>query len=76
MKTLTISIEEHTLSKAHQIAEARYTSVNALVVEFLEQLVTHKSRKEEPREALLQFCENPSAINGARNWSREEIYDS
>ena len=44
MKNLTLRIEEGLLNKARQVASEQSTSVNALVREFLNDLVRQKSR--------------------------------
>lgn len=75
MKNLTLRIEEDILAKARQIASEQTTSVNALIREYLNDLVRQKSRQEIARKELSALCRNSTAVIGSRTWTRDELHD-
>jgi len=75
MKNLTLRIEEDILAKARQIASEHTTSVNALIREYLNDLVRQKSRQEVARKELSALCRESTAKIGNRTWSRDELHD-
>lgn len=74
MKNLTLRIEEDVLAKARQIASEQTTSVNALIREYLSDLVRQKSRQEIARKELSQLCRESKAMIGNRIWTRDELH--
>ncbi len=75
MKNLTLRIEEDILTKARQIASEHTTSVNALIREYLNDLVRQKSRQEVARKELSALCRESTAMIGKRTWTRDELHD-
>ncbi len=75
MKNLTLRIEEDILVKARQIASERTTSVNALVREYLSDLVRQQSRQEIARKELSALCRESTAVIGDRTWTRDDLHD-
>lgn len=61
--------------KARQVASEQATSVNALVREYLNDLVRQKSRKEKARKELTALCRESTAKVGERSWTRDELHD-
>lgn len=74
MKNLTLRIEEPTLRKARKIAAERSTSVNALIREYLDELIQREDRQTQARAELLELCQASKAKIGNKNWSREDLY--
>ncbi len=75
MKNLTLRIEEDILVKARQIAAEGATSVNALVREYLSDLVRQQSRQEIARKELSLLCRESTAMIGDRTWTRDDLHD-
>ncbi len=75
MKNLTLRVEEDILVKARQIAAERATSVNALVREYLSDLVRQQSRQEIARRELSLLCRESTAMIGHRTWTRDDLHD-
>ena len=75
MKNLTLRIEEDILAKARQIASEHTTSVNALIREYLNDLVRQKSRQEVARKELSALCRESTAMIGNRTWTRDDLHD-
>jgi len=75
MKNLTLRIDEDILAKARQIASEHTTSVNALIREYLSDLVRQKSRQEIARKELSELCRESTAMIGNRTWTRDELHD-
>lgn len=75
MKNITLRIDEEMLDDAREIAASRATSVNALVRDYLQGLVSDQRRREEARREILDLCTQSTAELGERKWSREDIYD-
>ena len=75
MKNLTLRVEEDILVKARQIAAERATSVNALVREYLSDLVWQQSRQEIARRELSLLCRESTAMIGHRTWTRDDLHD-
>lgn len=75
MTNLTLRVEEKTLAKARQLAAERSTSVNALIREYLKDLVTLDSRKNAARSELIALCKSSRAQIGKATWTRESLYD-
>lgn len=74
MKNLTLRIEEPTLNKARKIAAERSTSVNALIREYLNELIQREDRQAQARAELLELCQTSKAKIGNKNWAREDLY--
>lgn len=75
MKNITLRVEEDVLAKARQIASERTTSVNALIREYLKDLVRQGSRQEIARKELAALCRESTAVIGQRTWTRDDLHD-
>ena len=75
MKNLTLRVEEETLAKARGLAAERSTSVNALIREYLKDLVKQDSRKIAARRELIALCRDSKAQIGKATWTRESLHD-
>ncbi|MBC2593794.1 CopG family transcriptional regulator [Ruficoccus amylovorans] len=75
MKNLTLRIEEPKLNRARKIAAERSTSVNALIRDYLDDLIAREDRQVQARVELLELCQTSKARVGNKNWSRGDLYD-
>ncbi len=75
MKNLTLRIDEAILAKARIITAQRATSVNALIREYLSDLVRQQSRQEIARKELSALCRESTAMMGHRTWTRDDLHD-
>ena len=75
MKNLTLRVEEDTLIKAREIAAERSTSVNALIREYLSDLIRQQTRREIARKELSLLCRQSTAMMGERTWTRDDLHD-
>ena len=75
MKNLTLRVEEDTLIKAREIAAERATSVNALIREYLSDLIRQQTRREIARKELSLLCRQSTAMMGERTWTRDDLHD-
>ena len=76
MKNITLSVEEELLREARKYAAERETTVNALVREYLSQLVAQERDGAKVREELARLSDESEARLGPDwKWSREDTYD-
>jgi hypothetical protein len=75
MRNITLAIDEEVLRRARIYAAERDTTVNALVREYLKDLVAQDDRAAEARRRLVKMSEESEARMGSWKWSREEIYE-
>lgn len=75
MKNLTLRIDDSVLGKARQIASERSTSVNALVRNYLDELVKTQGRQVSARKNFIRLCGLSKAEAGSKIWTREDLYD-
>ena len=75
MKNLTLRVDDSILVKARQIASEHSTSVNALVRDYLDELVKTQGRQVSARKNLTRLCRLSKAEAGSKNWTREDLYD-
>lgn len=71
---LTLSVDEHTLQKARQRADAMGKSVNQLVREYLEQLAGKADREALLRE-FREMSKRPSGDSKGWKFNREELHE-
>jgi hypothetical protein len=73
---LTLTIDAELLKRARMRALEEDTSVNALVREYLEDLVG-QGKAPEPMKAFLELARRSQAGSGptGRTWTREELYE-
>ncbi len=70
---LTLAIEDDLLKAARNIAAERDTTVNQLVREYLEQLVS--DRRKIAREKLRELMSTGGFQIGPITWTREELHE-
>ncbi|MFV0526112.1 MAG: DUF6364 family protein [Acidimicrobiales bacterium] len=75
MANLTLSIDDDMLRRARERAAANGTSVNQLVREYLERLVTPSD--SAARSRILALADGASSSSGprGRSWDRESLHD-
>jgi len=76
MANLTLALDDRLLRKARQIAAARDTTVNALVRDYLRELVERSSYDAEKliRELDVIYART-SVRKGRRTWTREDLHE-
>lgn len=70
---LTLAIDEQLLKAARRLAAEQDKTVNQMVREYLEQLVS--DRRKIAREKLLEFMDNSTATFDTTKWKREDLYE-
>ena len=75
MKNVTLALDEATLREARRIAADRSTSLNAMVREYLDQLVERESRAARARETIVELCLKSTAERGTGRWTRDELHE-
>jgi len=74
MANLTLSLDEHLLQKARELALRENTSVNALVRDYLTRYVDARSRRLQALDALDAVAERTESAS-ERDWSRESLHE-
>lgn len=74
-RNLTLTIDEGVLREARKIALDRNTSVNQIVREFLEQLVSEKDTRKEAARKIEEFWRTHSIEVGPITWTRDDLHD-
>ncbi len=75
MKNVTLAIDESLLREARRIAADRSTTLNAMIREFLQELVERESKAALARERIVDLCRNARAEVGPRTWTRDDLHD-
>jgi hypothetical protein len=76
MKNITLAIDEKVLRQVRRYTAEHDTTVNALVREFLGNLVGQEERAAEARKRLVKMSEESEGRLGPNwKWNREEIYE-
>ncbi len=76
MKNITLAIDEEVLRGVRRYAAEHDTTVNALVRDYLADLVRGEERAAEARRRLVKMSEESKARLGPDwKWNREEIYE-
>ena len=70
---LTLAIDDDLLQAARKIAVERDTTVNELVRNYLEEVVSNQRRIA--REKLLELMDSGDFQVGDITWKREDLYD-
>jgi hypothetical protein len=70
---LTLAIGDDLLKAARQLATNQDTTVNELVRQYLEQLVS--DRRKIAREKLLELMNTGGFQVGPIKWTRDELYE-
>ena len=74
-QNLTLVVEEDLLLAARKVALEQRTSVNQLVRDYLAALVEEPGRRRIARSRLQAASAKGLIEIGARNWTRDELYD-
>ena len=75
MKNITLSVDEKVLNQARALASKRGTSLNALVREYLAQVVREEELLAEAKRGLKALMDNSTArLSPDYRWNREDIY--
>lgn len=72
---LTLTVEEDLLREARAVAAQRRTSVNAMVREFLANVVKEDSRRLVALERIRPLLEHPAVHLGGARVSRDELHE-
>jgi hypothetical protein len=72
---ITLVVEEELLREARAVAARRRTSVNQMVREFLEDLVSRESRRLEALERIRPLLDHPPVHLGLPRPGREELHE-
>lgn len=77
MANLTLSIDDDLLRRARIRALEGNTSVNALVRNYLEELVDRRDRERQAMDSFLRAARRSKSSSGqdGRTWTREALYD-
>jgi hypothetical protein len=75
MKNITLAIDEELLREARRIASERNTSVNALVRDYLSELVARKARTKDLLKRLRKLSKEGGMVVGPITWSRDDIHE-
>ena len=76
MANLTLALDDELLRQARRIAVSRDTTVNALVRDYLKELVERNSYDAEKLVAELEaLYARTSTLPGKRNWTRDELHE-
>lgn len=70
---ITLSIPEHTLGRARQLAQERGTTLDQMIRDYLEALTVH-----DPSQAMAELerlWKEETGDSGGWIWDREEAYD-
>ena len=73
-KNLTLAIDEDLLDRARVLAAMKRTSVNAMIREYLERLVSEEREADEVTQELLKLSREGSWEMGDWHPSRDETY--
>lgn len=71
---VTISIEDHLLRRAREVARRRQQSLNALIRSYLESLAGERDGADVARE-LLQLMNESPGHSGGKRFRREDAYE-
>ena len=74
-KNITLTVDEEVLEKVREYAAQRRTSVNALVRQYLSQIVAKERAADDAREALLALARRKTGNMGSQKWDRGALYD-
>lgn len=80
MTNLTLSIDEELLKRARIRALEQDTSVNALVRDYLRDLVARDTRQSGAQSGMTEFLALTRSIHassgpGGRTWTRDDLYE-
>ena len=70
-----MTVDEGVLRAARKVALDRNTSVNQLIREFLDQLISEQDRRAEARRKLDEFWRTAHAEVGPITWTRGDLHE-
>jgi phosphopantothenate synthetase len=74
-RNLTLTIDDDLLRAARKMALDRNTSVNQLVRDYLNQLVSETDKRKAAVERLEDIFQKHSVKIGPITWTREELHE-
>ena len=75
MTNFTITLDEEDLKQARILALQQGTSLNAIIRNFIKELINHNQRYQHVTERILQKTEISTLNRTGRKWTREELYE-
>lgn len=75
MANLTLSVDDALLHRARVRAAQESTSVNAVVRDFLDDFVSHRSTSSDARARLIALAQASNASSEGMTWTRGELHD-
>jgi hypothetical protein len=75
MKNITLSVDEHVLSRVRRHAAERNSTVNAIVREYLTNIAAHEDRASRARARLLELSKQSRGRLGRKTWTREDLHE-
>ncbi len=75
MQNVTIALEEEIVRKSRRIAAERSTSLNAMIRQYLEQLVDREAHAAKARRRIALLARRSGAEVGPRRWTRDELHE-
>ena len=75
MTNLTLSIEDAVLRAARKLAAERETTVNAMVREYLSELVAQRKRVKNAIERMNAIADETGAVVGPVTWTRDNLHE-
>lgn len=74
MKSIKVMVEDETLAKAQTAATNLQTSIETLILKYVQDLATAPLSRETARRRILQLSHDAKGEVGPRTWSREDLY--
>jgi hypothetical protein len=75
MANLTLSIDDHLLKKARKIALDHDTSVNKMVRNYLQRVVSEQEGSSDPVSELMGYFQRTSVPVSPIRFSRDELHE-
>lgn len=74
MKNIILSVEEEVLQAVRRYANARNSSVDRLVQDYLRQIAERENRAAKARQKLRELSDASTARVGERTWRRDDLH--
>jgi hypothetical protein len=71
---LTLAIEEGLLREARTVAAQRQTSINEMICQYLEQVVSEEHHRRVAWEGVRHLLDQPSVVVGGQLPNRDELH--
>jgi hypothetical protein len=72
---LTLAIEEELLREARAVAAERHTSINEMIRQYLEQVISEEHRRRVAWEGIRHLLDQPSVVLGGPLPSRDDLHE-